>query len=143
MGAVKTHNANRVKVIWGGITMQELGKDEFLRIKFNADDYSLAMSVDGQGTRERSNDGSATMEVILLATSATNRLLTAARQTGLALPNGIIAPFSARDLNSDAELHFGAETWIKKQPDRSWARGVSELIWTFETDAMDSFHAGH
>lgn len=144
MAAVKTYNANRVKVIFAGIPMSELGKDEFVRVKYNADAYELSMSVDGKGVRERSNNGSATIEVILLATSTINALLTAVYQGDLAAPNGAgIAPLSIRDLNSDAEFHFAAEAFISKQPDASWARGVGERVWTFQTDDLISVHAGH
>lgn len=142
-GAVKTYSAAQVMVMFAGIRMTETGEDEFVRIKRNKPAFELKMSCDGYGVREQSSDDSAQMEVILLATSSINLLLTgihAADKFG-SYGKGI-APFIIKDLNSTLELHFAAETWIREEPGVTYARGVNERIWTFETDQLSSVHAG-
>lgn len=139
-----THNANQVVVTFAGITMSELGQDEFVRIKRRTPAFGLTMSVDGKGAREQSNDDSATIEVTLLATSKVNALLTAVHKADKASKNGQgIAPLAVRDLNSETELHFAQEAWIAEEPEVTYKRGVAERTWKFETDSLSSVHGGH
>lgn len=140
-----THNANQVIATFAGITMSELGKDEFVRIKRRSPAFNLTMGVDGKrGVRETTNDDSATIEVILLATSPVNKLLSAVHAADKASKNGAgVAPFQVIDLNSDAELHHAQAAWISAEPEVTYARGVGERVWVFETDNLTSVHSGH
>lgn len=144
MAGTKTYNANQVIVTFAGITMRELGADEFVRVKRTTPAFGLTMSVDGKGTREQSNDGSATIEVILLATSSINALLTAVHAADRASKNGAgIAPLQIVDLNSNGELHIAEQAWISAEPEVTFKRGVSERVWVFMTDNLRSVHGGH
>lgn len=144
MAAVKTYNANQVVVSFAGINMSELGEDEFVRIKRSTPAFGLTMSVDGKGTREQNNDDSATIEVVLMATSKVNVLLTAVHAGDKASKNGAgIAPLVIKDLNSDTELHRAPQAWISEEPEVTFARGVKERVWKFMTDSLQSVHGGH
>jgi hypothetical protein len=146
MAGTKTYNANQVIVSFAGIAMSEYGEDEFVRIKRTTPAYGLTMSVDGKGTREQNNDDSATIEVVLMATSPVNALLTAVHAADKASKNGAgVAPLSIRDVNSagGAELHFAAQAWISAEPEVTYKRGVAERVWQFMTDSLSSVHAGH
>jgi hypothetical protein len=146
MPGTKTYNARQVIVTFAGITMSELGSDEFVRIKRTTPAFGLTMSVDGKGTREQNNDKSATIEVILLATSPVNALLTAVHAADTASPNGAgIAPLQIIDLNSKnkSELHHARQAWISAEPEVTFKRGVGERVWVFMTDELISVHGGH
>jgi len=144
MPGTTTHNANQVIVTFAGIEMRELGKDEFVRIKRRTPAFGTTVGVDGKAVREQNNDDSATMEVILMATSPTNKLLTAVHEGDKASKNGAgIAPFQVNDLNSDEELHFAEEAWISTVPEVTYARGVGERVWVFETGKLRSVFGGH
>lgn len=141
---MSTYNANQVVVNYAGITMSELGTDEFVRVKRSTAAFSLTMSVDGKGTFEQQNDDSATIEVVLMATSKVNALLTAVHAADKASKNGAgLAPLSIRDLNSDSELHFAERARITAEPEVTFKRGVAERVWTFMTDSLKSVHGGH
>lgn len=146
MPGVKTYNANQVIAVFAGITMSELGTDEFIRIKRTNPAFGLTMSVDGKGTREQNNDDSATIEIVLMHTSPANAALTAIHALDKASKNGSgVAPLSIRDVNSagGAELHFAAQAWISAEPEVTFKRGVAEKVWTLMTDSLASVHAGH
>ena len=141
---MSTHNANQVVATYAGIVMSELGTDEFVRIKRNSPAFNLTMSVDGKGTYEQTNDDSATIEVILMATSPVNALLTAVHAADKASKNGAgLAPLQIKDLNSDTELHFAEQARIVAEPEVTYKRGVGERIWTFKTESLKSVHGGH
>ncbi|HEV7717119.1 MAG TPA: phage protein [Steroidobacteraceae bacterium] len=142
----KTYNANQVIVTFAGIEMKELGEDEFVRIKRNKPAYELTMSVDGKGVREQNNDASAQIDVILLHTSIVNAQLTVLHDLDKVSKNGSgQAVLKIIDLNSNAktELHLAPSAWIREEPEVTFARGVKEKIWKFETDKLVSFHGGH
>lgn len=139
-----TYNANQVVVTFAGIPMSEFGEDEFVRIKRNNPAFGLTMSVDGKGTREQNNDDSAVIEVILLATSPINAMLTAVHLGDRASKNGAgIAPLVVKDLNSESEIHRAPQAWISAEPEVTFKRGVAERVWTFHTDSLQSVHGGH
>jgi hypothetical protein len=142
--AVKTYNADQVKVSFAGIVMHETGADAFVSIKRNAGAFELTMSGDGKGVREQQNNESAQISVTLLMTSSCNALLTAVLAGDKASKNGAgVAPLSVKDLNSDLEMHFAEEAWIRAEPDVTFARGCGERVWVFETDRLRSVHGGH
>jgi hypothetical protein len=146
MAGTKTYNAQQVIVTFAGIPMSEYGEDEFVRIKRSAPAFELTMGVDGKGTRNQRTDDSATIEVVLMATSPVNAMLTAVHAADKASKNGAgVAPLSIRDANSagGAELHFAAQAWISAEPEVTYKRGVAERVWTFMTDSLSSVHAGH
>lgn len=142
--SVKTYNADQVVVTFAGITISEKGEDEFVRIRRNSVAFELTMGVDGAGVREQQNNDSAQIEIVLLATSRVNGLLTAVHLADKASKNGAgVAPFSCTDKNALAELHFAEEAWIRAEPEVTYARGVGERTWILETDALRSVHSGH
>lgn len=141
---MSTYNANQVVAIFAGITMSELGADEFVRIKRNQPAFALTMSVDGKGTREQNNDDSAKIEIVLMATSKVNAQLTAVHAADKASKNGAgVGALVIKDLNSDTELHAAEQAWISTEPEVTFKRGVGERVWVFETDKLRSVHGGH
>lgn len=144
MAGTPTYNADQVLVQWAGITMSEKGKDEFVRIKRKSAGFTMTVGVDGATVREQNNDDSASVEVILLATSPVNKLLTARYEADKASKNGAgIAPLQINDLNSDEELHFAEEAWISTVPEVTYARGVGERVWVIETGKLRQVFGGH
>jgi hypothetical protein len=144
MSDTPTYNADQVLVQFAGITMSEKGKDEFVRIKRTTPAFTKTVGVDGKVVREQTNDDSATVEVILMATSPINDLLTAVHEGDKASKNGAgIAPLHIKDLNSDKELHFAEEAWISTVPEVTFARGVGERVWAIEVARLRQVFGGH
>jgi hypothetical protein len=144
MAGTPTYNANQVLVQWAGITMSEKGKDEFVRIKRRTTAFTTTVGVDGKPVREQNNDDSATIEVLLMATSPVNKTLWERHEADKASANGAgIAPLSIKDLNSNEELHFAEESWISTVPEVTYARGVGERVWVIETGKLRQVFGGH
>ena len=144
MSDTPTYNADQVLVQFAGVTITEKGKDEFVRIKRTTAAFTKTVGVDGKVVREQTNDDSATVEVICMATSPVNKTLTAIHEGDKASKNGAgIAPLSIQDLNSDEELHFAEEAWIAAVPEVTYARGVGERVWSIECSRLRQVFGGH
>jgi Protein of unknown function (DUF3277) len=143
MGAPRQFDFKRHIIMFGPLVLNNFADgDDVCSVKFATDPYELIIGADGIGTRVRSNDNSATMEIKLAYTSKMNDALTAALDTDLATPNGDgILPFAIKDLNGTT-LHMAQSAWIAKRPEDAIGKKPGPRTWGLQTDEMTSFFGG-
>jgi hypothetical protein len=141
--AVKTYDPSHVSMFYGEIEVKGFAQDAGIAIAGDEDLWSLQIGVDGEGTRSKSSNRSATITVSLMQSSATNPLLQAASILDTETPGGTGGkPLLVKD-NSGTSV-FSAETaWIQKEPDAEFNREAGPREWVFRTDYLVPFHGSN
>lgn len=139
----KIYDANRVKIILGGIIMQGFADGDFLDITYVSDQFMDVAGTDGEVSRSKTNDGRATVTIRLMQTSKTNALLSALVNTDLNADGGAgVGAFLVTDLSGQTILK-SENAWIKKIPDQTFGREAQERAWTVMCDNLISFVGGN
>ena len=143
-GQTHVYDIGSVVGVFNGIPLGGFGDDTAIEIEYNEDDFTLQMGVDGDGTRSKTNNGSATITITLMQTSETNDLLNAIRQLGINSPSGVlgIGPFMVKDLNG-RELHSAEKAWIKRAPNAPFGKEAGPREWVLETASLKSNYGGN
>lgn len=124
------YDAALSSISFGGIPITGFTDGEFMSIAPEADLFTDRMGADGEGARARSNDTRATLTLTLLASSATNDLLSARFREGVRGENGAdVGAFSYRD-NSGRTVCSATSAWINRIPDVTRGVEVGEVVWT-------------
>ena len=145
MSDLAVYNARQVSILVGGIPIDKLmGPDEFVRMEKAEDDVSYEASADGGGTLNVLNNGEHTVTIILKRLSKANAKLSAMREAGRALPQGIlILPVVIVDRGSNGDLFAAAQAWIKKLPDGGFGRTAQDVEWAIGAHDPKRFIGGH
>lgn len=141
--AVKTYDPSHVAIWFGTIQIQGFAEDAAISIEHDEDDWSLAIGVDGEGTRSKTSNASATITVSLMQSSDTNALLSAHRELDRLTPGGIGGlPFIVRD-RSGSSLYTAETAWVQRAPTAEFSRESTTREWVFRTDNLIALHAGN
>ena len=144
--AVKTYDPSAVSMFYGEILMSGFAQDAAITVEHDEDDWTLVTGVDGEGTRSKTSNRSATITVSLMQSSETNALLSAARAADVNTPGGVGGkPLLIKDNSgpTPGQTLFSAEScWIQKPPTAELNREATTREWTFRTDNLVAFH-GH
>jgi len=140
--AVKTYDPAFVSMFYGEIEIKGFSQDSAITVT-PVEKWSLQVGVDGEGTRSKTSDRSATITVSLMQSSATNPLLSAASALDDNTPGGTGGkPLLIKDNSGDSV--FSAETaWIEKDPDAEYNREATAREWTFRTDRMIPYYGSN
>ena len=130
-------------MFFGTIPVTGFAADAAISVEHDEDDWSLVTGVDGEGTRSKTSNASATVTVSLMQSSSTNDLLSAHREQDRLTPGGIGGvPLIIRDRSGRSI--FTAETaWIQKAPTAELNREATAREWTFRTDYLVALHGGN
>lgn len=140
---LKTYDAGEVAVIFAGSPITGGADGDFVSIEQNEDGFTLAVGVDGEGARSKSNNRSSRVTLTLLATSAANAVLSALYNTDIRTANGDgIAPLLIKD-NSGNSLYTADKAWIVKPPTAAFGREVGTREWVLETHDLINNTAGN
>lgn len=141
--ATKSYDLTNVSMFFGVIEMGGYGADAAISIEHDEDDWALAVGTDGEGTRSKMSNGSATITVTLMQSSVVNDLLSAERTLDKNTPGGTGGkPIIVKD-NNGTSL-FTAETgWIQKGPTAELNREATSREWTFRTDLLVALHGSN
>ena len=139
--SVKTFDPSQLAVSIGGALLTGFADGTFVKVSRDTDAFNLTIGSDGEGTRVKTNNKSATIVVTLQQTSSSNDFL-----SGLAasdeLSNGGAVPLLIKD-NSGRTL-FSAETaWVQKYADAEYSNDVTSREWTIRTDFLVAFIGGN
>lgn len=138
--AVKTYDPSAVSMFYGEILMIGFAQDAAITVEHDEDDWTLVTGVDGEGTRSKTSQKSATITVALMQSSSTNPLLSAARTADIAAPGGIGGkPLLIKD-NSGSTIFSAESCWIQKAPSAELNREATTREWVFRTDNLVAFH---
>ncbi len=125
-----TYSAKDVSITWGILTLSGYAPDSFCEIDFNDDMWKLQVGAGGEFIRSQSNNLSATITVKLLASSASNPLLSAAMTADQVFRKSA-STLQVQNLNTK-DL-FQGSAWIKKAPKKSFSAEAQTLEWVFES----------
>lgn len=137
----KTYNPKKVAVIAGGFLMNGFADGTFVKVAFNNDQWTLQMGADGEGTRSKSNDFSAQVEITLMQSSDSNSILQGFWSSDSLSDSGVF-PLLIKD-NSGRSLFVAEQAWVKKQPDAEFAKEAGPRVWVLETDKLIPFEGGN
>lgn len=142
---VKTYDPSHVSMFYGVIEMQGFAPDAAINVEHDEDDWTLVVGVDGEGTRSKTSNKSATITVSLMQSSDVNALLDAERELDSFTPGGTGGkPILIKDL-SGVTLVACETAWIQKPPAVELNRESTNRDWIFRTDAVAplAIHGGN
>lgn len=106
------------------------------------DDFSSTVSIDGDTTRNFSNNRNYTCEIVLQESSPVNAQLSAIRNAARTGVNGLgIGTFSLVNNIGQSEL-TSDKAWIQRAPDMSVGAEVGERTWTLYLESPDVSYRG-
>jgi hypothetical protein len=138
---MKTYDPKQIQVIVGGVSMQGFADDSVVKVTRLADAFTQTIGVDGEGTRAKSNDNSAEIEISLKQSSDSNAFLSSLANADR-LNNGGVVPVMVKD-NNGTSLHMAEQAYIKKMPDSEYNKTASDRVWTLVTDNILDNLAGY
>ena len=141
--AVRTYDPSHVSMFYGPIQVQGFAQDAAIAVEHDEDDWSLVVGVDGEGTRSKTSNRSATITVSLMQSSPVNDLLSAERELDNNTPGGTGGKALLIKDNSGTTI-FAAETaWIQKAPAAELSREATTREWIFRTDVLVANHGSN
>ncbi len=140
--AVKTYDPASISIVLGSVLMSGFADGTFVKVTMNDDAWKLHVGADGQGSRAKSANRSATIEVTLAQTSPINNFLADLAAVDDATPGGAPSALFIKDFNGTTVLR-AESAWVKKLPDVEFGKEVGDRVWTIETDRLVSFVGGN
>lgn len=108
--------------------------ETFLSVSFDEPRFRLVSGIDGDSTRIRNQNRSATIEVTLLQSSLSNDylsgFLTVDELTGVS-----VLPFFAKDDNSNNTI-IAPSCFIEGMPSHTYGTTGNNQVWRFRTDNL-------
>ena len=138
---VRTFDPKQVAVIIGGSVIGGFADGEFVRVSRTSDAYSKVTGTDGVISRAKSNDRSGEMTIILSQTSPSNDVLSAIHAADEATNAGVV-PVAIKDL-SGRSTYVSAFAWIRKSPDSSFGKEITNREWVLDMADYKVFVGGN
>ena len=142
MQGVKTYDPNNVQVIMGGVPIGGFADGTFVSIAFDEDQFAKTVGADGEVSRSKSNNNSATITMTLKQTSASNDALSGFAQADNLDGSGAV-PLMIKEIGSGRTLCFTQAAWVQKLPDVGYSKEVEDRAWTIATAQMNVFIGGN
>lgn len=139
---IKTYDPSNVQVIMGGVPVTGFADGTFINISFDEDQYTKTVGADGEVSRSKSNNNTATVALTLKQTSSSNDALSALYQADR-LNNGGAVPFMVKEIGTGRTLCFTQACWVQKLPDVGYSKDVEDRAWTLATGQMEIFVGGN
>jgi len=129
--ATKTYDSNQVSVTFAGRPISSGRADgEFVSIELNSETFTRKVGADGEVTRSKSNDNTATIKIKVMQTSDGHKVLMQLHALARASVNGSdVGAFELIDRNGNV-LERATECWIEKPPASSFGKEAAEREWT-------------
>ena len=129
MADLKNYRPDEVSVILGAIIIEGFADGTFVSIEHDEDRFSLHVGADGQATRAKNCNKSGTIRFTLMASSASNAVLSAQLELDHRTPGGVgVVPLLIKD-NEGYSLHTSKEAWIQKDPSVEYAKEPGNNEW--------------
>lgn len=139
---IKTYDPSNVQVILGGVPMTGFADGTFVNISFDEDQYTKTVGADGEVSRSKSNNNTATVALTLKQTSSSNDALSALYMADR-LNNAGAVPFMVKEIGTGRTLCFAQAAWVQKLPDVGYSKDVEDRAWTLATGQMEIFVGGN
>jgi hypothetical protein len=138
---VKTYDPKKYVLTFAGIPLNKgVADGTFLSVASSAPGFSKKVGVDGEVTRARSHDRTATATITLMQTSEVNDRLSARYRADRNAVNGQgVGAFEVRDL-AGTTIARAAKAWISDDPDLTLEAEASTREWTIDLADWDPLH---
>lgn len=133
--SVKTYNMKEMTVIFGNVIISGYAPGNSIKVTMNTDLYNQQIGADGEGARARINDDSATVEITLMQTSASNDELSAIAILDKNTGDGVF-PLLLKDPNGNTVYSTNC-AYISKLPDSEFGTEITSRTWILMTPKMD------
>lgn len=117
------------------------GKDTFLEIEEEEDQWEYVQGLDGEGMFCLKQGGATRLKLTLLATSAGNGVISALHSASV-LAGGLTYPFYYEDAKGTSKLAAGSGVIVKLPPQKFGAT-PGDVVWEFIVHAAARFVGGH
>lgn len=141
-GGVKTYDPNNVQIILGGAPMSGFADGTFVSVASDENLYNKTVGADGEVSRARLNNKSATITLTLKQTSSSNDVLSNYAALDQASDSGVF-PLMIKEIGSGRTLLFTQAAWVEKFPDTAYSKDVEDREWTIATSQMNTFIGGN
>ena len=139
--ATSTYDPKQVAVIIGAFEISGFSEGSVVSVEYDEDAFSLQIGADGEGTRSKSNNRSATISIKTMQSSDSNTILDAFRKAD-EYGNAGTFPLMIKDGSGDS-LHAAETAWIQKAPSATYDVTATEREWTIRTDNLQSSYGGN
>lgn len=139
--STKTYAADQVQVIMGTRRLKGLAEGTFVEIVRDEDTFTKQVGADGEVSRSKTANKSATATITLLQTSEDNAYLQGLHNTDENSGAGIV-PFKVID-KSGTTVAIATESWVQKPADISLGRDSGERAWTIALAKVDFSGGGN
>ena len=138
--AIRTYDPKLTTVIFGPLQIQGFAEEK-ISVSYSDDSFDLAIGCDGEATRVRKNNNSATITVTLQQSSPSNDSLSVISIADRATNTGMF-PLTFVD-GSGSTIAFAANAYIQKHPDLTYSNSNQTCQWVFITDNLGMFTGGN
>jgi hypothetical protein len=124
-------------VIFNGIPIEGFAEDDCIDIEYDSEGFQDQIGADGRVVRYRSHDSRATVTFSLVATSPSNKVLSAMYNADRNTPNGMgVGPLLIRD-KEGVTVFAGTEAWIQKMPKSTIGQKFSNREWKIRVARLE------
>ncbi len=136
------YSANAVTLNFSGLNIESgRGPDEFLKIEQQADDFSHAAGIDGEGVWSEMLDKYCLVTITLMQTASGNGVLWAIHKASMLL-GGSPSPIYVEDRKGTSKL-ASPTALITKMPDEAWGKEAGTTVWVIGVDNPTRVVGGH
>jgi len=138
MHAFVHYDPENYSVIFNAIPIEGFAEDDFVDIEFDSEGYQDQIGVDGHVVRYKSSDQRAKVTFTLMATSLSNKLLSAMYNADIKSPNGIgVGPLLIRDTQG-ITVFAGTQAWIQKMPKTTLGQKLGNKEWKIRVAKLEA-----
>jgi hypothetical protein len=142
--ALHTYDPKAISMIVGVFPIDSgLAPDTFVSIEMNEDLFTLQVGADGEGTRSKSNNLSATITFTLQQTSNANDIMSGFHQADiLSKTGGGVVPVMIKDILTPTTIFAAKTAWIVRFPTADFGNESGTREWQMMTDFVNQFQGG-
>jgi hypothetical protein len=125
-------------VIFNGIPIEGFAEDDCIDIEFDTEGFIDQVGADGRVVRYRSSDQRATVTFSLMATSPSNKLLSAMYNADIKAQSGMgVGPILIRDTRG-VTIFSGTQAWIQKMPKSTLGQKLGNREWKIRVAKLEA-----
>lgn|SRR5574341_534473 len=139
MGLVKTYDASKVDVAFMGLPITGWGDNDFIEIARDEPLWTIQKGADGEVSRSKNVDDSATAKIVCHQTSQANKTLAGFAQLDRLTGKGI-GPFLLTEGDSFAS---SIEAWVEELPAMTYGKEAGRREWLVRLAKAEIFIGGN
>lgn len=141
--AVKTYDLTNVFIFYGVFEIKGFAEDAAISLEHDEDHWSHQVGVDGEGTRSKTSNKSATLTVSLMQSSDSNDLLSIEAGLDEIAPGGTGGKALLIKDEGGSSVYAAESAWIQRRPTAEFNRDASVREWVIRIDNLIAFHGSN